>query len=156
MEIRAAELEDAGAISDLIVRAIIPYKDQDFTAEAWQRFCASNSADGLRSKLAEGRRCTMLAEADGELVGVVSVVDNEKIDQLFVCPKHRRRGVARRLWQSIHAPPQGALTETPYWVRSSSVGVPFYQSLGFRMEGSRQTTAGISFYLMVHGPKQAQ
>lgn len=154
MEIRRARIEDASAIADLISRAVSPHKDQDFDEAGWQRFCRSNSDEGIRSKLAEEGRYSLAAELDGKLVGLISLIGDNKIDQLFVCPTYRRKGVANLLWQNLRAGVEGTSKSRSYWVRSSTVGVPFYENLGFRVIGNRQSIAGISFYLLAYGREQ--
>lgn len=154
MEIRRARIEDAEEIADLIKRAVSPHKDQDFTEEGWQRFCRSNSDEGVRLKLAEEGRESLAAELDGKLVGLISLISDDKIDQLFVCPTYRRKGVANLLWQRLRGGFEGTSKSRSYWVRSSTVGVPFYESVGFRVIGNRQTIAGISFFLMTNRGEQ--
>lgn len=153
MEIRRTRIEDAKEMADLVKRAVSPHKDQDFTEEGWQRFCLSNSGDGVRSKLAEEGRYSLVVELDGKLVGLISLLGDDKIDQLFVCPAHRRKGIANLLWHSLRPRVDDTSNSRPYWVRSSTVGVPFYESLGFRVVGNKQTIAGISFYLMAYGAR---
>lgn len=148
MKIREAKPEDVHSISGLIMRAVRPHREQDFDQAGWDCFVASNGEAGILAKLSEEGRATLVAEQSGQLLGLISVTGGEKIDLLFVCPNHRRKGVATGLWQALLKLARIDLYHTEMWVRSSSVGVPFYEKQGFAAEGGRQSRSGITFYLM--------
>lgn len=148
MKIRTAALHDARLLSVLIERAVLPHKQDDFDDEGWRRFRESNSEGGLSARLSEGNRVTLVAEEHDQIIGIISIVGGEKIDLLFVCPLHRRKGIASGLWRAARKLDLTRRTAAIYWVRSSSAGVPFYQRLGFTHDGGRQVVSGISFFLM--------
>lgn len=148
MQLRPATPQDTRQVAELIERAVIAHKSQDFNDEGWLRFRDSNSAAGISTKLAEDGRITLVAEAHGQIIGIISVVNGTKIDLLFVCPQHRRKGIATTLWRTMRESASARRTATTYWVRSSTAGVPFYQRLGFTHDGGRQSHCGISFFLM--------
>ncbi|MDQ2075898.1 GNAT family N-acetyltransferase [Marinimicrobium sp. ABcell2] len=148
MRIRSARIEDSHNISKLIERSALPHREDDFDDAGWFRFVESNSESGIVAKLGEDRRVTLIAEEGDQMQGLISLTGGDKIDLLFVCPHHRRKGVASRLWEAVHVQSEQDTDPVEFWVRSSSAGVPFYERLGFTIENGRQTFSGISFFLM--------
>ena len=78
----------------------------------------------------------------------LSLKENEKIDQLFVTPEARNRGVASSLWQYAKKNAIENSASGMFWVRSSSFAISVYQKFGFMCEGDRQCISGINFQLM--------
>lgn len=78
--------------------------------------------------IAEGR--TIVAESGGRVVGFAGVVDGTELEDLFVDPEWRRRGIARRLVQRI-----GVLTRAAghrrLWVTGNPHALEFYLAAGF-------------------------
>lgn len=88
----------------------------------------------------------MVCLSGSDLVGVITILDQEKIDQLFVRKDFRGLGVATRLWQSA----KKMCTKNPglFWVRSSSVAIPVYKKFGFCVVSPEETFKGITFTRM--------
>jgi len=74
--------------------AVIPHKDEDFDSEGWQRFLAPNTEAVIRNRLNGSDYITLLCENHEELVGLITIKNHEIIDQFFVHPLFRRKGVA--------------------------------------------------------------
>ena len=83
-------------------------------------------------------------EYEQYLVGIISIFQFEKIDQLFVDPAFFKRGIARRLWERARCESKSVNGNAYYWVRSSSMAVPVYEKFGFSKIGAIQTKNGIS------------
>lgn len=150
MQIREARPEDAQAIHVLIVSAVSPDRHQDFDDIGWQRCLDMNSPEAIGSRIGKPGYLTLLCEAEDRLAGLLAIKQYEKIDQLFVHPDFRRKGVARKLWETARSLCEGKRGTLKYWVKSSSMGVPVYQSFGFVLAAGRQTEQGISYYPMTY------
>lgn len=148
MNIEPARPEHIEQLSELVLSATQELRGVDFNEEGWARFVASNTPVEFERKLNNSEFSIVCCVEFNELLGFISIKDQEKIDQLFVLPSARKRGIASLLWKSakITAMENGASGH--FWVRSSSVAIPVYEKFGFKLEGDRQVFGGIGFQLM--------
>lgn len=148
MNIQQATMEDAKALCALVLAAADELRGVDFNQEGWERFVSVNTEAAFMQKLSADDFLIVTCVEFDHLLGFISLKDKEKIDQLFVHPAARHRGIASQLWQMAK---QIALQEGAtgaFWVRSSHMAIPVYTRFGFKIEGERQNFAGISFQLM--------
>ena len=87
---------------------------------------------------------TRVAVEDGRIVGFASTLPLDgalELEDLFVEPDHRRRGVARRLVEDVldRAREQGVGLIR---VSANEHAMPFYTAVGFRPDGVEQTRFG--------------
>ncbi len=148
MNIEFAKAEDSKQLAELVLAATEELRGIDFTEEGWDRFITSNTSNEFEKKLGSAEFSVFLYIESNRILGFLSLKNQEKIDQLFVIPEARNKGVASSLWQFAKkiAIKNGSLGQ--FWVRSSSVAVPVYEKFGFRCEGERQSFGGINFQLM--------
>ncbi|ROQ40039.1 putative acetyltransferase [Frondihabitans sp. PhB188] len=122
MELRAYLPEDAAATLAVFRRAIRVTAAGDYTPaqiEAW----ASDDIDGGDWAARRLASATVVAVAEGRVVGFSDVDDSGCIDMLFVDPAVARRGVASRLLES--------LGDGPRSVHASRTARPFFERHGF-------------------------
>lgn len=148
MRIRTPRVDEAAVIRLLIIDAVTANKDDDFSDEGWLRFQEPNTVPLISERLTNEKYLTLVCEIEGHLVGIITIKDNAKIDQLFVSPGFRRRGVAKALWSEAYRICGLRRDTKQFWVKSSTMGVPMYKSFGFLLAGPKQTTNGIAFYPM--------
>ncbi|TAJ92687.1 MAG: GNAT family N-acetyltransferase [Gammaproteobacteria bacterium] len=91
---------------------------------------------------------TLCYEEEGAIVGIITILRHEKIDQLFVHPLYRRIGIAKGLWDEARRICEAGGGLGSYWVKSSSLAVPLYESFGFTHAGGRRKKNGIVYYPM--------
>jgi putative acetyltransferase len=75
----------------------------------------------------------LLAELEGELLGMVGYEDDGHVDVLFTHPAHARKGVAAKL----HAEAERRLAENgvrELFTESSEVARPFFERQGYEVE----------------------
>ena len=148
MKIEFAKVEHSKRLSEIVLAASEELREIDFNEEGWNRFVNSNTPNEFEAKLSKPEFSIFCFSESNCITGFLSLKDNEKIDQLFVVPEARNRGVASSLWQHAkkNATENGA--SGMFWVRSSSVAISLYQNFGFVCEGERQSFGGINFQLM--------
>ena len=148
MEIRKSHTNDAPQLSKLILETVIENKEDDFDDEGWNRFAKAIEVDEIARRINSADYQIYVTEIDNEIVGIISILHNQKIDQLFVSKQHRRCGIASALWSHAKSAAEKNGGDGSFWVRSSTIGVPLYLSFGFEIVGSRQTLQGISFQVL--------
>jgi GNAT superfamily N-acetyltransferase len=148
MNIEFAKIEDSKQLAALVLAATEELRGMDFTEEGWYRFITSNTSSEFEKKLSSAEFAVFCYIESNRVLGFISLKNQEKIDQLFVIPEARKKGVASSLWQFAkkNAIENGAAGK--FWVRSSSVAIPVYEKFGFTCDGELQSFGGISFQLM--------
>lgn len=148
MNIRPAIQEDAQAIANVAFEAVTPHKANDFNDEGWEHFVSISGTAATLRRLHSSDYLILCYTVDGELLGVITVYNNQKIDQLFVLPKARNQGIAQKLWFEAKYICLKQGNPGNFWVRSSQLAVPIYQKFGFYKVGEREVVKGISFQVM--------
>lgn len=152
MSIRKARLTDAEAIRDIILCAGEIGRSVDFNDQSWNRFLSLMDLELIRERLQRSELMT-LCHTDGDHIdGVITIKNNDTINQLFVLPDHHRQGIARKLWQSASAICIAHGNEGRFFVRSSALAVPVYESFGFVQSGGRSVHEGVWFTPMTLTP----
>jgi GNAT superfamily N-acetyltransferase len=109
--------------------------------------------------LAEGRTLVALAGPPGEssVVGFATIADGPELEDLFVDPGWRRRGIARQLVQAIARIARDG-GHPRLWVTGNPHALAFYQAAGFIKIEPISTTLGnglrMSLDLSRSGPTQ--
>lgn len=128
--IREATVEDADAISCLMVPLVERYIAHPFEPAAVQRMFNTMTADAIAGYIRAGYRYHVAESTEG-IIGVASTRDNSHLYHLFVADSARRQGIATALWfvardACLAAGHRGAFT-----VNASRYAEPFYLKLGF-------------------------
>ncbi len=148
MNIEFAKVEHSKRLSEIALAASEELREVDFNEEGWNRFVNSNTPSEFEAKLSKPELSIFCYVESNRIIGFLSLKDNEKIDQLFVVPDAKNRGVASSLWERAkkHATENSA--SGIFWVRSSSAAISLYKKFGFICEGELQSFGGINFQLM--------
>jgi len=148
MNIEFAKVEHSKRLSEIVLVASEELREIDFNEEGWNRFVNSNTPYEFEAKLSKPEFSILCCIELNCIIGFLSLKENEKIDQLFVVPEARKKGVASSLWQRARKDAIENGASGMFWVRSSSIAISVYQKFGFICEGERQSFGGISFQLM--------
>ena len=148
MNIEFAKVEHSKRLSEIVLAASEELRGIDFNEGGWERFVNSNTTGEYEAKLLKSEFSIFCCVELNCIIGFLSLKDNEKIDQLFVTPEARNRGVASSLWQYAKKNAIENSASGMFWVRSSSFAISVYQKFGFMCEGDRQSIGGINFQLM--------
>ena len=150
MTVRRVSSSDAGAIAALVIESAMTVA-RDFSEDGWELFLSVNTAGAIGDRCNDERYQMLCFEQEQKLLGMISLYEKEKIDQLFVLPGFAQQGIARQLWKQARLICESAGGPASYWVRSSTSAEPVYQKFGFVASGERQSRNGISFQLMTLG-----
>ena len=149
MNIRIAKIDDAPEIRTLIIEAVNPEKNEDFDEDGREFFLQPNTIESITRRLGDTNYLTLCYIVGERIVGIITMHNYEKLDQLFVHPDSRNMKVATKLWQAAEKMCSENGNKGKYWTKSSTLAVNVYRSFGFRLDGDRMKQKGIIFYPMV-------
>lgn len=101
----------------------------------------------MRQRIASNY-CFHVAEAQGQVAGVVGVRDGAHLFTLFVAEDFQGQGLGRRLWELARAECLAAGNPGAFTVNSSKYAVPVYERFGFVVAGPVQSRSGVLFVPM--------
>jgi len=149
MNIRKAIAGDEREIQSLILRSVDPENNPDFDENGKKNFIKPNKLSAIRARIKNEKYLTLCCVHDEKIIGLITVYQNEKLDQLFVDTSSRKKGVSRLLWQATKRICLDNGSDGKFWVKSSTMAIPVYESFGFKLTSDRQTSNGIVYYSMV-------
>ncbi|MFZ1946229.1 MAG: GNAT family N-acetyltransferase [bacterium] len=139
--------EDEGLTFDLVKRGFDEFVRRDCTQDGIGEFLRASHAMVFSRP---SGHFVMVAESDGQIVGMIDVKGHSHICLLFVDSSCHRQGIGRRLVERATAicrsrKPDLSMID----VNSSLWAVPVYVRLGFRQMEPEQERNGIRFVRMV-------
>ena len=149
MSIREATINDVEEIQSLILKAAQPESNADFTKEGIAHFKATLELNAIKDRIQNKQYLMLCFIKQQEIVGLIAIYKKEKLSQLFVDPSARKLNIAKKLWLAAHALCTGQGGPGSYWVKSSTMAIPVYESFGFRLDTTKQNTNGIVYHLML-------
>jgi len=112
-------------------------------------FIKPNELSAIRKRILSKDYLTLCCVLNEKLVGLVTVYQNEKLDQLFVDVSSRKKGISRSLWQAAKRICLENGSNGEFWVKSSTMAIPVYKSFGFKLVSDRKVSNGIVYYSML-------
>lgn len=142
--IRRAVQEDWQKAMDLAWTTFLKYEADDYTEEGIQNFKDFITDNKLFRSFLGNRYLLFVACRGTEIVGMISVRNENHISLLFVDSEFHRQGVGRALLEYVFQ----YLKERGYYsvtVFAAPYGVDFYHKIGFRDLGPERYQDGISY-----------
>lgn len=140
---RAARTGEETVVSNLVARSFNEFIAPDFSEEGIEEFFKYANPRSL-AKRSEGSHFVLVAEAEGEIAGMVEAREMKHISMLFVDKAHHRKGIGREL---VRLAIERIMSEQPssenVTVYSSRFAVPFYESLGFVKTSEEKIIYGV-------------
>ncbi len=128
--IRPARPDDLAAISAICMAAFHEAVAPSLSAQGVATFTKVAAADAFAERL-QGDNHILVAEQDGDIVGVIELKKGRHLAMLFVDPACQGQGIGHALLQAVL--PQ--LRTPAMSVRASLNAVPTYQRYGFVIDG---------------------
>ncbi|MBP2649818.1 MAG: Histone acetyltransferase HPA2-related acetyltransferase [Firmicutes bacterium] len=105
--------------------------------------------ENIRGRCATGKFSMLCCKDDAELVGVISMRNNQHVSLLFVKKTYHKLGIASSLFKLAR---ERCLMKIPHLrcitVNSSPYAIGFYEKIGFTVSRPEQHLYGISFIPM--------
>lgn len=152
MRLREATVEDATAISELIVPLAEEFIASDFNQHARAALLGSMSPQAIQKYILEGYRYQVAENAEGSFAGVVAIRNNAHLYHLFVSKKAQGAGLGRKLWATALSACQARNHTGPITVNSSRFALRFYERLGFLPNGGPDERGGVTSYPLIYTP----
>jgi len=155
VQLRWAGDEDMDVVAALTRRVFDECVAPLYSPEGRDSFRGMATAERFRERV-RTNHLTLVAEREGEIVGMLELRQWRHVAMLFVDRKHQRRGIGRALVQGVirrllqHGAATSRLT-----VNSSPNAVEAYRRLGFFTDGPEQVDRGIRFLPMMLRPSDA-
>lgn len=155
LEIRRAELEDAGPISALI-RGVAQHSTIHPDGIGAERFLQTIAPQAIEAYIKSPNFEYLVGFKGQDLAGVVAVRDDVHLFHLFVAPRFRRQGIGRKLWKTVKSAALAAGNNEGFTLNSTLYAVPVYKRFGFETTGPTQEKDGIAFVPMRLALKQEE
>lgn len=152
MSIHKATINDAERIQSLILSAAEPKTNTDFDEKGITHFKETLELQAIKDRIENKDYLMLCFIKECKVVGIIAIYKNEKLSQLFVDPTARKLNIARQLWSAAKVICKAQGGNGNYWVKSSTMAIPVYESFGFRLDANQQNTDGIVFHLMLLEP----
>ncbi|MEB0228308.1 GNAT family N-acetyltransferase [Pseudomonas sp. 10S4] len=127
-QIRLATLQDAAAISQVIIQSLRHSNAQDYTPDIIAQVEKSFSTECILTLM--GQRQVFVATIAHQVVATASL-DRDVVRSVFVSPAHQGIGLGRKLMATLQAVANDANIDV-LRVPSSITAEGFYVKLGFR------------------------
>lgn len=149
MSIRKATINDAERIKSLILSAAEPESNTDFNKEGVTHFKETLELKAIKDRILNKEYLMLCFIKECKIVGIIAIYKKEKLSQLFVDPSFRKLNIARQLWSAANLICIAQGGNGNYWVKSSTMAIPVYESFGFRSDATQQNTDGIVYHSML-------
>lgn len=134
-------------ICALVARVFDEYVAGDFSPEGVEEFYRYAEPSAIAERSRKGGK-VLLAEEDGQILGMLELKGHDHIAMLFV--DDRERGLGRALVErALQLCREGTEDLETVSVHASLYAVPIYRKLGFEAQGPEQTENGMTYVPMV-------
>ncbi len=150
MNIRDLEISDVEEVIALVWSVFDEFEAPDYSEEGLAEFRRSINVVTITERMENGELVMKGCFDQDILTGIIAVRNRNHISLLFVHKDFHRRGIARRLFESVVEDCRRDHKMDRITVNSSPYAVEVYRHLGFREMGPEQVVNGIRFTPMVY------
>jgi GNAT superfamily N-acetyltransferase len=145
MEIIQLQKDDLKNALDLVWEVFEEFEAPDYSIEGIDEFRKFISYDSIADHFSKGNLIFWGCRDNAELTGIIATRGNNHICMLFVKKEYHRRGIARRLFQTVEERCKDQNSASNITVNSSPYAIEVYHRLGFIDTDKEQTVNGIRF-----------
>lgn len=146
--IRKAEMADWEETMAMIWKTFMKFEAADYGAEGTNNFRNFISDPMLRRMFLLGSYHMFVATHLNKIVGMVSLRDKNHISLLFVDEAYHKKGIGRRLIDTIGAFSKEEYGKEEITVNAAPYGLGFYRKVGFCSVSPLLTNGGIKYTSM--------
>lgn len=146
--IRKAQMSDWEETMTMTWRTFMKFEAADYGMEGVENFKNFISDPMLRRMFLLGTYHMYVAIHGGKIVGMVSLRDKNHISLLFVDEAYHKKGIGRRLIDTIGAFSKEEYGKEEITVNASPYGLEFYKKVGFCSTSPLMSNGGIKYTSM--------
>lgn len=146
--IRKATIADWEETMTMTWRTFMRFEAKDYGVEGVENFRNFISDPMLRRMFILGTYHMYVATHLGKIIGMVSLRDENHISLLFVDEAYHRKGIGRRLIDTIGAFSKEEYGKDEITVNAAPYGFGFYRKIGFCSISPLMTNGGIKYTSM--------
>jgi len=148
LEIRNATIDDAQAISSLVMVTAKAQLRDEFSDDGWvlfQRLLSEKTQIDLLKNKAFNYRVAII---NNEIVGVLAAKNISHLFHFFIHPNWQNQGVGGKLWASYLQNISAIKSINSVTVNASDFALKFYLKIGFTIKQPRKINNGMCFTAM--------
>jgi len=136
---------------DLVNKVFSEFVAVDYSEQGKETFqnYLKTKYDEVSADIQTGHKKLWGYYENGEIVGVIASRDKSHIALMFVDKQHHKKGIARKLFDTMLAETENDTNVTQITVNSSPYAVEIYEHLGFKKTDEQQEKDGIIYIPMV-------
>jgi len=143
--IRPLDKDDVISAMELVLRIFMEFEAPEYAEEGVAEFQAFIEPSTITSKMESGEFLLWGAFYQERVVGIIAIKPSLHISLMFVDKQYHRRGIARRLFDTVLNCRNVINGHDRVTVNSSPYAVNVYRRLGFQPTGTEQTINGLRF-----------
>jgi GNAT superfamily N-acetyltransferase len=147
IEFRTAVPGDGGEISRLVCALSEKFIAPDLTPSGNRILLESMTPDSIQKNIQNGFQYHV-AVSENQIVGVIGILDNSHLYQLFVADSHHQQGIASTLWEIARQTCLSRGNHGEFTVNSSRYALPVYERLGFVAQSGFKEKNGVIYIPM--------
>lgn len=144
-QIRPANQEDWQSAMDLAWKTFMRFEAGDYSQEGIRNFRDFITDNSLFWMFLEGRYPLFVAHSEEQIIGMVSLRNENHISLLFVDEKYHRQGIGRALLEYVFRFLEEEMHCLRVTVFAAPYGVEFYHHMGFSDIGPQRERDGILY-----------
>jgi GNAT superfamily N-acetyltransferase len=148
INVREMHFEEITPVADMVVRTFMHDVAPAYGQEGVREFLKYAQINAFELRF-QNNHFVLVAESEGQLVGMIEMRNHDHVSLFFVDPQHQRQGIGRELFQRAvdlcRAARPGILHIT---VNSSPNAVKAYEDFGFHATSAMKEINGIKFVPM--------
>ncbi len=146
--IRKAQMRDWEETMTMTWKTFMKFEAKDYGSEGIENFKKFISDPVLRRMFLLGTYHMYVATCNEKIVGMITLRDKNHISLLFVDEAYHRRGIGRRLIDTIGAFSKEEYGKKEITVNAAPYGIEFYHKVGFYNTSPMETNGGIIYTSM--------
>ena len=146
--IRKAMMADWEETMEMTWRTFMKFEAADYGMEGVENFRNFITDPMLKRMFLLGTYHMFVATHMGKIVGMVSLRDKNHVSLLFVDEAYHRRGIGRRLIDTIGAFSKEEYGRNEITVNAAPYGLTFYKTIGFHSISPLTCNGGIKYISM--------
>ncbi|MDR0964853.1 MAG: GNAT family N-acetyltransferase [Clostridium sp.] len=127
----------------LVWQTFLKFEGNDYSEFGIQNFREFITDGRLLNAFLRGEYQMIVAKDLQQIIGMASLRDRNHLSLLFVDEHYHRRGVGRRLLNTLFRYLREEVGESSMSLKASPYAVNFYQRLGFHQTADEEEFAGI-------------